>query len=156
MIKKLFESTSDVRFVRIPGEKFGRLSHKSNIRIQNQYIDPSSVLQTHKQILQRTSLLVGHYLLKQWGVWAANRGHVQVRALSTRTVHSNESWHKTGWNKLAPRIKNPLTGVFNWYDMKLKVVRKLHQQAWRKARGRTENKLLRNRCWRDNLERWTD
>ncbi len=65
MIEKMFESTSDVQFVRIPGEKFGRLSHESSIRIRNQYIDPSSVLQTYKQILQRTSLLIGHYLPKQ-------------------------------------------------------------------------------------------
>ena len=61
----MFENTSDVRLAQIPGEKFGRLSHESNIRIRNQYIDPSSVLRTHKQILQRTSLLVGHYLPKQ-------------------------------------------------------------------------------------------
>jgi hypothetical protein len=43
----MFESTSDVRFVRIPSENSAVKHTNRTLEFENQYIDPSSVLQTY-------------------------------------------------------------------------------------------------------------
>ncbi len=117
-------------------QKFNCLSRTNRtLRFENQYIDPSSKLWTHKRILQRPLLLIGHYLPKQWGIWASHKGTCSIGAFDKKRSpilileNVGISWHrpfakrlywskfqnwKNGWN-MAPH----LAGLVQFTMMKL-------------------------------------